>query len=81
VANLGVRPTVSAGFSVEVHLLDFDADLYGSRLRVHFVERLRDELKFANLAALTAQIGEDIAAARQLLSGRNPDPAARGAWV
>jgi riboflavin kinase / FMN adenylyltransferase len=81
VANLGVRPTVSGGFSVEVHLLDFDGDLYGARLRVHFVRRLRDELKFENLAALTAQIGQDIAAARQLLSGRNPDPAAQGAWV
>jgi riboflavin kinase/FMN adenylyltransferase len=64
-----------------VHLLDFDADLYGSQLRVHFVRRLRDELKFANLAALSAQIAEDIAAARQLLYGRNPEPLAQGAWV
>ena len=95
VANLGVRPTVSGapaaegatgsvaaqGFSVEVHLLDFDGDLYGQHLRVHFVARLRDEQKFPHLQALTQQIAADIAVARGLLSGRNPDAGASGAWA
>lgn len=80
VANIGLRPTVSGGFSVEVHLFDFDGDLYGATLRVHLVERLREERKFAGLAELKAQIAEDIAAARRILSGANPDPNAFGAW-
>ena len=47
VANIGNRPTVAAGFSVEVHLHDFDEDIYGARLRVHVVDRIRDEQKFS----------------------------------
>lgn len=81
VVNVGVRPTVSAGFSVEAHLLDFDGDLYGARLRLHFVSRLRDEQKFPDLASLTAQIQRDIEAARGTLLGRAPDPFALGAWA
>jgi riboflavin kinase/FMN adenylyltransferase len=81
VVNIGVRPTVAAGFSVEAHLLDFDADLYGARLRLHFVSRLRDELKFRDLAALEQQIQSDISAARSALSSRIPDPSALGAWA
>ncbi len=80
VVNIGVRPTLGAGASTEVHLLDFDADLYGVQLRVHFVERLRDEQRFDGLEALVGQIGQDVARARQLLSSRAPDPAANGAW-
>lgn len=81
VANIGVRPTAAAGFSVEVHLLDFDQDLYGARLRVHWVERLRSELKFPGLDALRAQIERDKDAARRSLSGRKPLPEAGGAWA
>lgn len=81
VANLGVRPTVGAGYAVEVHLLDFDDDLYGARLRVHFAARLRDEQRFSGLEALTAQIRSDIDAARAQLSGRIPEPSARGGWA
>jgi riboflavin kinase/FMN adenylyltransferase len=81
VANIGVRPTAAAGFSVEVHLLDFDQDLYGARLRVHWVERLRSELKFPGLDALRAQIERDKDAARRALSGRKPQPEAGGAWA
>lgn len=80
VANLGVRPTLGAGASSEVHLLDFDADLYDAELRIHFVERLRDERRFDGLDALVRQIGQDAARARQLLSSARPDPAANGAW-
>ena len=64
VANLGVRPTFAAGRSVEVHLLDFDEDLYGSELRVGFYARLRAERRFESVNALKSQIAADCAAAR-----------------
>jgi riboflavin kinase/FMN adenylyltransferase len=67
VANLGTRPTFAAGRSIEVHLFDFDQDLYRSRLRVGFVARLRDERKFDSVESLRAQIGEDARAARARL--------------
>lgn len=81
VLNLGIRPTVAAGFSAEVHLLDFEGDLYGEILRVHLVERLRDERRFPDLARLKQQIAADIAEARGVLAGRSPDLAAGGAWA
>jgi riboflavin kinase/FMN adenylyltransferase len=68
VANLGTRPTFAAGRSVEVHLFDFQGDLYGQRLRVGFVERLRDEQKFDSIEALVAQIHRDAEAARALFA-------------
>jgi riboflavin kinase/FMN adenylyltransferase len=83
VANIGVRPTVKAGEpapSVEVHLFDLDADLYGARLRVHLIERLRPEQKFTGIDALKAQIARDAEEARSRLAERAPDPAAEGAW-
>ena len=80
VANIGLRPTVDAGFSVEVHLFDFAEDLYGDSLRVHLVSHLREERKFAGLAELKAQIGEDVASARAALASATLDPLARGAW-
>lgn len=72
VANLGVRPTVNGGRSLEVHLLDFSGDLYGRTLRVGFVARLRGEAKFPDLAALTAQIARDVDAARKALAACDP---------
>jgi riboflavin kinase/FMN adenylyltransferase len=83
VANLGVRPTLAAGRSVEVHLFDFDGDLYGARLRIGFVARLRDEMKFDGLDALRAQIAEDAEAARAALEAALADPTRRGwtTWV
>ncbi|MEM9192142.1 MAG: bifunctional riboflavin kinase/FAD synthetase [Myxococcota bacterium] len=71
VANLGVRPTLSAGRSVEVHLFDFDEDIYRETLRVGFVSRLRGEKKFDGLEALKAQIAMDATAARETLAKRN----------
>lgn len=67
VANLGIRPTFDAGRSVEVHLFDFDKDLYDRRLRVGFVGRIRAEKTFDGLAALKAQIDEDCDLARREL--------------
>jgi riboflavin kinase/FMN adenylyltransferase len=69
VANLGSRPTLRAGRSLEVHLLDGGGDLYGRTLRVEFVARLRDERRFDGLDALKAQIALDVQAARAALSG------------
>jgi riboflavin kinase/FMN adenylyltransferase len=67
VMNIGPRPTVNRGFSVEVHLLDFCADLYAKWLRVHIIEHLRGVERFADLPALRRQIAADISAARQRL--------------
>jgi riboflavin kinase / FMN adenylyltransferase len=69
VANLGVRPTFgAASFSVEVHVLDYRGDLYGREVAVAFVERLRGEQKFSDVAALQDQIRLDVVAARGLLA-------------
>jgi riboflavin kinase / FMN adenylyltransferase len=59
--NIGVRPTVTPeGREIlEVHLFDFSGDLYGSPLRVTFIERLRDERKFAGIGELKAQLALD----------------------
>jgi len=67
VCNLGVRPTFGAGRSVEVHLLDFDEDLYGKQLRVGFVSRVRGERKFAGIDALRTQIDKDVHESRDAL--------------
>lgn len=65
VANLGIRPTLGGTRPLlEVHLFDFDCDIYGAHLSVRFVHKLRDEQRFPNLAALQAQIARDAAAAR-----------------
>src|SRR3569623_738798 len=65
VANVGTRPTVGGVRSqLEVHLLDFSGDIYGRYLHVDFLHKLRDEQRFDSLAALTAQIAQDAAAAR-----------------
>lgn len=80
VANFGIRPTLGAGPSFEVHLFDTALDLYGQELRVHLLTRLRDERKFSGLAELRAQIADDIAAGRAVAAARKPDPTALGAW-
>ncbi len=68
VASLGTRPTVHGTERLlEAHLFDFDGDLYGRRIEVEFVAKLRDELRFDDLAALTAQMHRDAAQARALL--------------
>ena len=73
VASLGVRPTVNEVPEplLEVHLFDFDGDLYGRRMAVEFVAKLRDEQKFDDLDALTLQMAKDARQARELL-GMNP---------
>ena len=73
VANLGNRPTFDAGRSVEVHLLGFDGDLYGKRMRVGFAARIRGESKFDGLEALREQIDRDCDQAKNALQHLSPD--------
>nr|WP_319394089.1 bifunctional riboflavin kinase/FAD synthetase [uncultured Desulfobacter sp.] len=68
VANIGFSPTFGDEmFTIEVHILDFDKDIYGSRIRVNMVERLRDEIKFSNIEQLSDQIRKDIQTAKEIL--------------
>lgn len=69
VTNVGTRPTFDGdGITVEVHLLDHTADLYGEHLDVTFLYRLRGERRFDGLEALRAQIAADAAEARDLVA-------------
>jgi riboflavin kinase / FMN adenylyltransferase len=70
VLNIGLRPTLQdphPSLHVEVHLLDFQDDLYGQEMEVTFVARIRDEQRFPSLDTLKAQITRDVEAARHLL--------------
>jgi riboflavin kinase / FMN adenylyltransferase len=78
VANLGQRPTFAAGRSLEVHLFDYDSDLYGVRLRVGFVTRVRPERKFGGIDQLRAQIALDCESARATLVSADE---ATWAWI
>ena len=73
VANIGFRPTITgerpATPRVEVHLLEFDGDLYGQYIELEFVAFLRDEQRFPSLDALKAQIGLDVEHARVIFAG------------
>jgi riboflavin kinase/FMN adenylyltransferase len=70
VTNIGTRPTFggAGGTVVETHVLDCDRDLYGARVRLFFLQRLRDERAFPDVDALRAQIEADIRHARRLFS-------------
>ncbi len=67
VANVGYNPTfANEKLSVEAHLFDFQADVYGETLRVAFVRKIRDERKFDSIDALVAQIAQDAERARAI---------------
>lgn len=69
VANIGYSPTFDDHiFTVEVHILDFDEDIYNQKIKVNFVKRLREERKFDSIEALSAQIGKDVIAGRAILA-------------
>ncbi len=77
VCNVGVKPTVQRSGPVvpEAHLFDFDGrDLYGARMRLVFVARLREERRFPSIDALRAQIGADAERARAILRGAAHQP-------
>tara|TARA_B100000787_G_scaffold41809_1_gene29686 strand:+ start:3330 stop:4262 length:933 start_codon:yes stop_codon:yes gene_type:complete len=65
VANVGVRPTIGEGNTLlEVHLFDFNKDIYGENVQVYFLHKVRDEKKFDSLPALVAQIERDCQSAK-----------------
>ena len=69
VANIGYSPTFDdLQFTVEVHILDFDANIYGEKIRVNFVKRIREEIKFSGIDQLSEQIRDDVSVTRRILS-------------
>jgi riboflavin kinase/FMN adenylyltransferase len=67
--NLGIRPTVAKGEpqrTLEIHLLDFNQDIYGKEIEIRFLQYLRPEKKFPNVDALIHQIETDVQQARKL---------------
>ncbi|MHB1293495.1 MAG: bifunctional riboflavin kinase/FAD synthetase [Anaerolineae bacterium] len=74
VANVGIRPSFDAGERLlEVHLLDYEGDLYGRDLAIQFVQWLRPEKRFEETGALVDQVQRDIAYTRDLLSQQTAD--------
>jgi len=71
VCNVGTRPTFGGAIEmIEVHLLDVEMDLYDRQVRVAFIDRIRNEQRFASVDALVAQIRADIEQARVVLADR-----------
>ena len=69
VANIGYSPTFGNGqFTIEVHILSFNQNIYGQKIRVNFIERIRDEIKFPGISELAEQIKKDTEKAREILS-------------
>ncbi|WP_333873736.1 bifunctional riboflavin kinase/FAD synthetase [Methylobacter sp.] len=73
VANVGTRPTFDGGSKVilEVHLFDFDREIYGHYVEVHFKQKIRDEMRFQSLDELKVQIMKDVAEAKAALDSRH----------
>jgi len=68
VTNIGFKPTFgNDALSVETHILDFDQNIYGKKIKLNFIKRLRNEKKFSSIEALAAQIKRDIEEARKIL--------------
>lgn len=70
IANVGTRPTVDGGSKVilETHLFDFDKDIYGRYVEVHFKQKIRDEMRFHSLSQLKAQIEKDVARTKKIFA-------------
>ncbi|MCK5121065.1 MAG: bifunctional riboflavin kinase/FAD synthetase [Methylococcales bacterium] len=70
IANVGTRPTVAGGEKVilETHLFDFDKEIYGHYVEVHFKQRIRDEIRFQSFDELKQQIEKDITTAKQFFA-------------
>jgi riboflavin kinase/FMN adenylyltransferase len=70
VANIGYSPTFDDNmYTVEVHILDFNKDIYGEKIKINFISRLRDEEKFSNVPELAEQIEKDVQKARKIFNG------------
>jgi riboflavin kinase/FMN adenylyltransferase len=69
IANIGMRPTFDKNvLTIEVHVFDFDEDIYGEDISLYFIGKIRDEKKFGSADELILQIGTDVGIARDLLS-------------
>ena len=80
IANLGFRPTFAEqSFSIEAHVFDFSGDLYGERLRLRFVDRVREERNFNDVESLVAQIHKDVEKVRTMMPFGGP-PEAEIRW-
>ncbi len=72
VANIGTRPTVDGRHSLlEVHILDYDEDIYGRHIQVEFLKKLRNECRFESVEVLTRQIQRDVEHARGFFDKRS----------
>lgn len=72
ITNIGYRPTFgSSKLLIETHIFDFSSDIYGRRLRLEFVERIRDEKRFESVDALAAEIGIDVEKVKEVLKNTN----------
>ncbi len=72
IANVGTRPTVDGGTKVilETHLFDFNEDIYGRYVEVHFKQKIRDEIRFQSIDALKAQIEKDIVKVKRIFNAK-----------
>lgn len=70
IANVGTRPTVDGGSRaiLETHLFNFDKEIYGRYVEVHFRQKIRDEMRFPSMARLKAQIEHDVAETRKIFA-------------
>ena len=72
IANMGIRPTVGGTRPVlETHIFDFEKDIYGRRITVQFIEKIREEIKFDTIELLKSQIKKDIEEAKKILNYRH----------
>lgn len=81
VTNIGTRPTVYENYQrvIESHVFDFGSDVYGERVELYFFRRLRDEMLFPSVMALSAQIRRDVEATREYFSMLRRSEASTGA--
>ncbi len=76
IANIGMRPTFNKKvLAIEVHVFDFNEDIYGEDISLYFIRKIREEKKFKNVEALVGQIRSDIEIAKDILASRPSDEA------
>lgn len=72
VTNVGTRPTLDGkNYFLEAHILDFSQDLYGKRIIVEFLQKIRDEIRFSDIHALKKQIAEDVMTAKAFFGSKD----------
>lgn len=73
--NIGIRPTLDLeNVTIEAHIFDFDEDIYGEHISIHFLDRIRDEMRFPSLGALKDQLQKDRSESLQKLRALNLQP-------